>query len=589
MILKELYELYGRLAEQEDSPVTRPGWSMGKAVWALPLNEDGSMGTPVSLVGADKDSARFKQVRVPEQTTRTVKVTPYFLCDKATYLLGVGDAKSAARRAASARLHAEVLGSCDDDGAHALLRFFERDDHATRLDDATIEALSSGMCVFVLPNGCWAHDDPALQEAWAAYLARSSGDEIEGQCALTGQTAALARLFPQVSGIPGAQSSGASLVSFNQESFESYGRSQGYNASISQEAAFGAGAALKYLYSDLRHRVRFGATMVLFWTDSGTETEQTLMASMFGGVSSAEDDKVRQQIEAALVSIRKGKVPLGIDTNTRYFVLGLSPNAARLSVRFFETGTFGQLIDAYRLYLQDIEMVGCKTTSLYPLLRQTAPVGKDENLPSTLVNPSFEAMVAGRAFPRSLEALLLTRMRADKATRNVWDMGQRASLMKACMVRKNRLSGKAVTKESEVGMALNRDNTEAGYLLGRLFAVMERAQQGAQGTEVNATIRDKYMSTASVTPRRVFPTLFGLCAKHLSAMRKDPAKKGLAGMLERDFEGIVGSMPGGIDAIPATLSNDEQLLFYIAYYQQRVELWKKRSEQDDDATDANDQ
>ena len=374
-------------------------------------------------------------------------------------------------------------------------------------------------------------------------------------------------LFPQVTGLAGAQSSGASLISFNCDSFNSYGRTQAYNASVSQWVAFGAGTALKMLLSDPERKIRLGATTFTFWSDRPSPDEDSLFIRFFGGGDkndTAEDSATVTRVRDAIKGIKSGhSLRANFNPDVRYYVLGISPNAARLSVRFFETSTLGEVAERYGQYLRDIDMVDVSTTSIFQLIRQCAVQGKYENLPSTLVNPCMRAMLTGCRFPQSLLSTLLLRMRADHGSNNRWDMGQRASLIKACLVR-NLQS----TRESEIDVALNRDNNCVGYLLGRLFAVMERAQSEALGT-TNATIRDKYIGSVSVTPARVMPTLMHGCQNHLSDLRKK--KPGLNVILERELDEIVGRKLSD-NPYPGTLSMEDQGEFFIGYYQERVNL-----------------
>ena len=590
MILSELYNLYLRLLDEDARSVPRRGWSTEKITWALPIHANGSLGSPIYQGGEGQGAPKYRSMMVPEHGTRSgTKPQPFFLCDTAAYLLGLEEKNGMAKRKASSEMHLELFDGCAGQKAEALRRFFSREDPAQDLNDAEREALAQGgLCVFAFDDGEYAQNDAELARVWHEYCKVQEAGGLVGQCGVTGEVGTLARLFPQVTGIPGAQSSGASLVSFNLRSFESYNKSQGYNASLSEDAAFGAGTALKYLFRDDRHRVRMGGTTVVFWADRPAALEDALMLQMLGGeTSSAEDEVTLQLVGTALDRIRSGKGPVMINADIRYFVLGISPNAARLSVRFFETGTLGQLANNYGQYLRDIT-IDCeprfaekRTTALLRLLRQTASRGKDENLPATLVNPCLRAMLRGSPFPSSLETALLSRMRADRAANKPWDMMERASLMKACLVRKRRLlSQRASTSESEVTVALNRENNNVGYLLGRLFAVMERAQQGAQG-DLNATIRDKYMSSAATTPARVYTNLLSLLQKHLGTMRRDAAKKGLVYRIEQEIEQVFDLMGGDGQPIPAILGNDDQLLFYIGYYQERVYLWQKRSKNQD--------
>ena len=448
-------------------------------------------------------------------------------------------------------------------------------------DDLLRDIAESGNLIFALKdsdgNIVPIHESKAIMAAWESSHVSASADEpcIRGQCSVTGKVAPLARLFPQVTGLAGAQSSGASLISFNCDSFNSYGRTQAYNASVSQWVAFGAGTALKMLLSDPERKIRLGATTFTFWSDRPSPDEDSLFIRFFGGGDkndTAEDSATVTRVRDAIKGIKSGH-PLRANFNpdVRYYVLGISPNAARLSVRFFETSTLGEVAERYGQYLRDIDMVDVSTTSIFQLIRQCAVQGKYENLPSTLVNPCMRAMLTGSRFPQSLLSTLLSRMRADHGSNNRWDMGQRASLIKACLVR-NLQS----TRESEIDVALNRDNNCVGYLLGRLFAVMERAQSEALGT-TNATIRDKYIGSASVTPARVMPTLMHGCQNHLSDLRKK--KPGLNVILERELDEIVGRKLSD-NPYPGTLSMEDQGEFFIGYYQERVDLWTSRKRDD---------
>jgi len=329
------------------------------------------------------------------------------------------------------------------------------------------------------------------------------------------------------------------------------------------------------LLSDPERKIRLGATTFTFWSDRPSPDEDSLFIRFFGGGDkndTAEDSATVTRVRDAIKGIKSGH-PLRANFNpdVRYYVLGISPNAARLSVRFFETSTLGEVAERYGQYLRDIDMVDVSTTSIFQLIRQCAVQGKYENLPSTLVNPCMRAMLTGSRFPQSLLSTLLSRMRADHGSNNRWDMGQRASLIKACLVR-NLQS----TRESEIDVALNRDNNCVGYLLGRLFAVMERAQSEALGT-TNATIRDKYIGSASVTPARVMPTLMHGCQNHLSDLRKK--KPGLNVILEKELDEIVGRKLSD-NPYPGTLSMEDQGEFFIGYYQERVDLWTSRKRDD---------
>lgn len=595
MILQKLSALYDRLADQADSSesIAPPGWSEEKVSWAIVLDEQGRV-KDILKIGIQDKKGRQQPIEmlVPEHDGRSGKSPKaYFLCDKASYLLGIGDKDGGLSRGRSRLLHHEVLDSCDDAGARAVLAFFDNADVAGAISDELVDELAkSKMMVFCFEkDGNFVHEHDAVRMAWAGYLDRLPSDDVEGYCSVTGEYGALARLFPQVTGVPGAQSSGASLVSYNFDASESYGKKQAYNAAISKSVAFKAGTALKYLLSKPDRKIYLGNTIVTFWADRAAPKEERLLAELLFGRSSAEDKAALDAISTAFYEMRKGLPLSQFDDGLGFSILGISPNASRLSVRFYECRSLGSIAKNYGFFLRDTAMVGVERVSMWDLLQQTAAFGKSANVPSTLVGRSFESLFRGSDFPLELEQLILSRMRADHASNNKWDMGRRAAALKGCLVRKARRRGVELTRKECFDMALNRENNNIGYLLGRLFAVMERAQQGALG-DTNATIRDRYIGAASSTPERVFQPLLRGCQAHLGALHKQ--KRGLAIKLEKEMDEIVGSLFPGEGPLPKTLDMDEQGAFFIGYYQERYDLWHTKSSTDensaakDNATDS---
>ncbi len=578
MILQELASLYARLLEDPDVVDIAPaGWSRERVAWEVVINDAGTVLGVVPLsTGEGKKLKPYRELTVPAHTGRSGKnPAPYFLCDNAKYLFGM-DEKAGERRFSDAHaLHEEVLAECDAPAAKAVLAFFRRGSQADCLDEADRTALAEGRNIVFRhqESGRLVHELSSVRDAWDAYRTREQEGIVEGQCAVTGKNGPLARLFPQVTGVPGAQSSGASLVSFNFPASESYGKSQAYNASISEDTAFAAGSALKYLMADPGHCIRMGGNIVVFWADRKAVNEDRLMFSMLGGVPAAEDGATLQHLGETFSRMRGGlPIENEFDLDVGYCVLGISPNAARLSVRFFERSTLGALAKNFAWYLRDIDMVGLRTSAIGLLLLQTAAQGKRENLPSTLVNSSYTAMLTGAAFPMALHQLVLSRMRADHGQNNSWDMSQRAALLKACLVRRQRLQGEKVTEEERIDMALNQENANPAYLWGRLFAVMERAQQAAVG-DTNATIVDRYVGAACTTPQRVFGLLYRGCRIHMGTVRKK--KPGLAIKLEKEIDEIMEALPGD-GTLPRVLDSDGQAAFFIAYHQERESLWPSK-------------
>lgn len=586
MILSDLYALYERMAAAGDGSIPRTGWAKKGASWCLELDSDGKVVGCVPLM--DESEKKPRPVIVPAGQ-RQSNVKPFFLCDNREYLFGDDVKKGAVKHAATVELHHAVLDGVDDAGARALLRFFDEHSSLEELVDNGLlveftQTDPKANVVFgLMGEAGFLHNRPAIQEAWAAYNAASGGESTV--CLVTGKVdVPKAGLFPLVTGFPGAQSSGASLVGANNESFRSYGIAQGEIGAISAEAAEKTAAALTFLTKDREHKVTFGNDLVVFWTDSPEPVCQELAALFvaFDQVSNnnsliaAEDVGKRKAVHNALQRIRKGEAFADIDRNVGVHILGLAPYQARLAIRFYETSTLGELEKHAVQFLDDVSMVDSAPCSLMGYVEQTAPLAKRDAIPSPIIAATMQAYIKGIPFPQALFNQIVERTRVDHGAKNAWDMGRRAAILKACLLRKARRRGDGATERS-LTVALNEENANEGYLLGRLFAILEKAQSDAV-RGANSTIRDRYMGAAASTPERVFPQLMRLAQHHIS-------KSEYGASIDRKIEGVVAML--GDEGFPKTLSYDDQGMFYIGYYQQKKALYAGGGSKDaDDNTTA---
>lgn len=587
MIINSLIDFYDLMLENGEVPPI--GWSRERIAWEFVIDDDGIL---ISIVPLADDEHAFVLKDVPEHGTKTSGIKPFFLCDKAAILLGRGTERNLKEHEASIEWHRAFLGDLADPGARATLRFLERGH-----DDDIISAcdnLEGNAVIRLLGDTCYVHERSAIKSLWndsrskwaqskkSAKAAKSSAEKRPIQCSVTGQIADPAVLFPMVTGVPHAQSSGASLVSFNVDAFCSYGKSakdQAANSCMSAEAAFKAGTALRHLMRDKRHQVTLGLDKVLFWTER-EDVDGLNDISLFLDLDAVrsevkEDEVLLAKIEERLKSIKEGRPSLGVDGNTRYYIMCVSPNMARLSVRFFETGTIGSLEKRFGQYLRDIELEGAtdKVRSVRSYVYQTAPLAKAENVPATMITSVMRAILRGEAFPNSLYVQLLSRMRADKgylpgSAKPRDAMRDRVPMLKACLLRSARLRNDQETERS-LTVSLNEDNVNKGYVLGRLFAILEKAQRDALGGNVNATIRDRYIGAASTTPARVFPQLLKLAQHHIS-------KAEYGSSIEKSIGGVMAKLDSE-EGFPATLSLQDQGQFYIGYYQQREARYTKKT------------
>jgi CRISPR-associated protein Csd1 len=394
---------------------------------------------------------------------------------------------------------------------------------------------------------------------------------------VSGAHGPLARLHPSIKGVRGAQSSGASIVSFNLDAFTSYGHDQGDNAPVSETAAFAYTTTLnRYLERGSGHRIQIGDASTVFWADASVAVAaaaESIFAAFFGseGDVAAEDEAQAKAIGIQLDRIRQGQnlsqVAPQLDDRVRFHVLGLAPNAARLSIRFYWEDDFGRLTANYQRFLRDMALVPPPRDGWPPLWKyhlELAAQGKRENVPPLVAGEWMRAILTGTPYPLTLLATSLMRIRADGQVNAL-----RAAILKAVLIRNLNV---------EAPVALDPDLRTKCYILGRLFAVYEEVQRSALGGNVNATIKDKFYGSASATPQKVFRTLDAGSANHFAKLRKQ--NLGRSVNLEKLLTSITDLMEPGEDPIPASLSAADQALFGIGYYHQRSDFFRKREARD---------
>ena len=392
-------------------------------------------------------------------------------------------------------------------------------------------------------------------------LSLSSAD---GACIVTGESGPIARLHPRTP-IPGAKSN-AKIVSFQRNmGFDSYGKEQSLNAPTSKLVAFKYSTALnKMLAKDSRQKLPVGEATTIFWADKISRLEEVFL-DLFGAPGSTDpsltSEQDLRQITALFQSPQAGLRP-DLDPSTRFFVLGLAPNAARIAIRFWYSGTVGEVADHLNQHFDDIEIVRPPTQpqflSLFRLLVSTATLGKAENIPPNLAGEFMKSILGGSPYPRSLLMTAVNRCRAERDVPY-----PRAALIKAVLARHTRSSHPS---DKEVGMSLDPSNVNIGYRLGRLFAVLEKVQEEAS-PGINATIRDRFYGSAASTPVAAFPHLMKLKNHHISKLES----RGRAVNLEK----LIGEIMDGINDFPSHIRLEDQGRFAVGYYHQRQDFFKK--------------
>lgn len=573
MILQALTRYYEDLLSRGE--IAAPGWAPAKISLALYINENGELTQIVpTMVEGTKGKKTVMQPQLmvlPAAVKRTVSIASNFLWDNSAYLLGI-DQKGKPERsrecfAAAAKLHHAVLDSVDSPNARAILAFFDTweperaAEHPAlirQFDDVT----AGGNLVFRV-DGRKVEKDTAICEAWHRY--RDGGESgVKMQCLVTGKEDEIAAVHPSVKGVRDAQSSGAALVSFNAPAFCSYGREQNYNAPVGKYAAFAYTAALNHLLADSDHVQHIGDTTVVCWAEGADDAYPGFFSAVIGGgtYGGLSDNDLR----AALKRLANG-LPcddLGVDPNRPFYILGLAPNAARLSVRFFLRDSFGKLMENVNAHYARLEIAGAKylILPLWALLNATVRDPKKQ-VPSPVVSgATVRAVFSGTPYPVSLMEAVLLRIRAERDI--TWG---KAAIIKAYYLKNPHED----CPKEVLTVSLNEASTNPAYTLGRLFSVYETVQQAAN-PGINATIKDKYFNSAAAMPASIFPVLNNLCQKHL---RKLDARQRVY------YDKQIMKLKGVLNEnYPARMTLAQQGSFDLGYYHQTQKRYTKKEEKE---------
>lgn len=509
---------------------------------------------------------------MPEK--RSSGILANFLCDNSAYILG-SDAKGKPERAvdcfvAARARHLEILSDVDSPAAGAVRNFFagwnpgEGNTHSMLAADW--DELISGGNLLLFYNRNPVTDDPAIRAAWQNYYDNRSDGPVM-QCLVTGKESPIPNIHPAIKGVRGAQSMGAALVSFNAPAFCSYGREQNLNAPVGEYAAFAYTTALNALLADREHTQVIGDTTVVCWAKSGESGYQDFaMESLMGG---SPDDETQNLVRSTLRNLAAGNQVNwngeALYPGVEFYILGLAPNAARLSVRFFLHNTFGEFmghVDEHYRRLEIVRPSYDKRESLPPwkLIGETVWDQSPSKAQPQMAGDVLRAILTGDRYPATLLNGVMLRIRAEReVTRG------RAATIKAYYLRNTN----QLCPEEVLTVTLNETTQNVPYTLGRMFSVLEAIQQAAN-PGINTTIKDKYYTSAAATPATIFPILLNLSQKHLrkldTGIRIHWEKRlgELAAIVEQEF--------------PARLALPEQGSFHLGYYHQTQKRYEKKEE-----------
>ena len=614
MILQALTSLYEALAPKGEVP--KEGWSREKISFALGIDDNGDLLriTPLFKPGdmpKGKKKEEPQEMTVPAAVKRTSGAAANFLWDNSSYILGVSlkkgedDAEREKQRnkdikcfEACRELHHSMLDGMEYPAAKAVLNFLDKWEPQKAEENNLVaqyakEILSGANMVFRF-NGGYVHDDPQLASVWQKANAKQK-DNI-GQCLVTGALDEIQKTHPTIKGVQGAQSSGAALVSFNASAFCSYNKEQNQNAPVGKYAAFAYTTALNHLLADRKNVHRIGDAAVVCWAENADKQYEDFAADLFFGDGDGDqsDEQWLSALQASVELLAKG-LPcreLDLDPERKFYILGISPNAARLAVRFFYCDSFGNIVKNIKAHYDRLEIVRPSYDKfpilpLWKLLSATnrtikkkndngtnaersdsedSDKSKDKTQNSAMAGAVARAVFSGGRYPASLLECTFLRIKAE---RNI--TRERAAIIKAYYLRNpNEKCPKEV-----LTVSLNENSKNIPYTLGRLFSVYEEIQKEANlrnpgNPGINTTIKDRYFGSAAAMPATVFPILSNLAQKHL---RKLSDKQRI--YLDKKvmtLKSVLG------EQYPAHMSLPEQGSFDLGYYHQTQARYTKKED-----------
>ena len=576
MILQALVQHYEDLTVK--GMIAPPGWSPVKVFYSLELDEEGRLLRTASIqqeVQKGKKTVLAPQtIDLPSPVKRTVGIASNFLCDNSTYLLGLDEKPDVQRTrncfADSRSLHEKLLKNIDSVPARAVLRFFQTWDPEKAAEHPALQGylsdITAGANLIFRLNGAFVHNDPAIRQAWQTHY-DAEGDGPKAVCLVTGRESPVEGVHPAIKGVRGAQSSGAALVSFNAPAFCSYGKTQNLNAPTGKYASFAYTAALNHLLADREHTQILGDTTVVCWAQGGEPAFQDAFGAFAFGLQSSYTEK---ELQGMVKNLLNG-LPVQfdetlLDRDRPFYILGLAPNAARLSVRFFLRNSFGEFLKNVQNHYDRIEIVkpaydSFNTLPLWKLLGETVnQKSKDKSPSPNMAGAVLRSVLMDEPYPATLLQGALLRIRAEQeVTRG------RAAIIKAYYLKNPHQN---IDKEV-LTVSLNPDSTNIPYTLGRLFSVLE-AVQSAAVPGINATIKDRYFNAASSTPGHIFPTLLNLTQKHLRKL-----EVGIRVFYEKQITELMGILS---EEFPPQLSLPQQGAFQLGYYHQTQKRYEKKEE-----------
>lgn len=576
MLISALCNYYDVLAEQGD--VVKEGYSKIEVSYLIELSPDGKVehitdcrdsGKPVfvetierigkSAISSEKIEHRGEYIFGLKLETNKETKEKYFTC-------------AGEKFNAFVKTNLEFIDGIDSPVVNAFREYLNNWNPCEQFQNELLLGLGKDISksfVFCLTGHPEKklHEDPLVIERWDEMRSSAfENNEFVSQCAVTGQKTSIARIHNNIKGVRGSNSAGANLVSFNNASEESYCCEQSYNSNISEKAMKHYTEALNWLLASKNNHKLLDETTVVYWVESRkSDSNDLLDFLLFDDDESVHDTALESIMEdcrnGVLTEQKIANLDI-VDCSAPYYIVGIKPNNARLSVKFIYKNEIGRLLLNVSQHQKDLKIVGCnKSVPIWRIGKElVSPKSSKDSVNPALVSKLFEAVINGTLYPDGLLYGTINRVKTDSESKV---NAVRVGIIKACINRKSRL----LKEKEEFNMALDKENNNQAYLCGRLFAVLEQIQLHASGYNLNRTIKDAYFSSAASRPASVFPKLINLSQHHLSKLGNPVYYQNV--ILE-----IVEKLN---NEFPVSLLLAEQGKFIIGYYHQTEDIKIKQN------------
>ena len=600
MLIKALCEYADKLEESSEERLPQ-GWSYQNISYRIMLTDSGEISDildirqekkEVTNKGKEKAVKQTVSIILPERTQKS-SIDSNIIEHRPLYIFGLNydkgsfttqDKTSKARKSHEAfvKRNLEFFDGLDSPVCNAFRKFLERWSPEEETQNKILCDLgkdySNSYYAFGLDGARGnLEDDEQFRKKYDEYITQDQepqqGSELY-QCSITGIASPTARIHDKIK-FPGGNSTGCVLVGMKEPAFESYGKSQSYNSSISEAAMKKYTSALNYLLSDKSHRILIDDMAVVFFAmknDDSAECDE--FSFIFGDTKSGQEQMTEQGINGAVQKAASGIIGdtesvqrISADNDVQFYIAGLTANSSRLCQKFFCKGRFGDMINNLKKHQQDMKIdEGQRSVSFFSIASQLKPPrSKDTTIAPPLMTSIVLSAINGTKYPHALLENVIRRIKTDRDGENEHYTklnSVRAGIIKACLNRKY--------NKEEITMHLNEQNYDPAYVCGRLFAVLEKIQQDQANGKLSSTIKDSYFSSAATKPSSVLPKLIQLSQHHLDKL-SEPSRI--------FYNKLVGNIIDLLDdSFPQTLGLDGQGRFIIGYYQQNKALYTTNSE-----------